>query len=282
MSVQTNCMAINITIGMWMGHRLDKAKTREVTQGAHADDDAARVNKHLVPKESLKGVVSKFSAVRTHFYKNTLPWKDSGDRLITRKRFQPFMNEHAALRDEAMVEVEEFLTRKYLTARDQAEFRMGTMFNPNDYPSPDALRHKFYVRFDIDGISTAYDFRLEEDNAMQSRITKAVGGLYEKLMKPLTHFAEAMGTPDKIFRDTTVSNLRDIVEMLPELNFTDDPELKALGERIAKSLTPYEAKDLRTNAITRKAVASEASEILESMTGFMHAFGPREEELEDA
>ena len=62
-------------------------------------------------------------------------------------------------------------------------------------------------------------------------------------------------------------------DILPDLNFTDDPDLKRLGEQIKKSLVPFEAKDLRNNAVTRAAVAGEAAEILESMKGFMNAFG---------
>lgn len=283
MSIQKSCMTINITVGVWMGYRMDKTKTHQVTTEAGAHDDAARVNKHLVPKETLKAIVSKVGAVRNHFYANTLPWKDSGDRLVTRKRYQKFMEEHSKLRADFFAEVEEFLTKKYLTARDQANFRMGDMFDPDDYPSAATLRRRFYISLDIDGISTAYDFRLEaSEDVIQSRVTKAMTSLWDKLLKPLEHFAGTMAETDKVFRDTTVSNLRDIVEMLPELNFTDDPALAELGEKIRKSLTPYEAKDLRTNPVTRAAVAGEAADILESMKGFMNAFGKREEELEDA
>jgi hypothetical protein len=112
----------------------------------------------------------------------------------------------------------------------------------------------------------------ESEDILQARVTKAMAGLYEKLMKPLEHFADKMGDAECIFRDTTVSNLKDIVAMLPELNFADDPNLTRLGEKIAKSLVPYTAKDLRDKPIVRAAVASEACEILESMRGYMNCF----------
>ena len=279
MSIQNSCMTINLSVGMWMGYKLDKQKTREVTTEAGAHGDAARVNKHLMPKEHLAGAISKGNAVRNHLYQRTLPWKDSGDRLITRKLYTKFMEEHSTLRDAFYAEVEELLTKKYLIAKDQAEFRMGTLFDANDYPSVDVLRRKFYISLDIDGISTAYDFRLEaSEDVIQARVTKAMAGLYEKLVKPLSHFADTMSDAEKVFRDTTVTNLRDIVSVLPALNFTDDPELAALGERIEKTLTRYEAKDLRNNKVTRAAVADEAREILESMSGFMNAFGGQSDE----
>jgi hypothetical protein len=277
MSIQKDCMTINVTVGMWMGYKLDKEKTREVTSAAGAEDDAARVNKHLMKKEYLAPTVSKGSAVRNHLYKRTLPWKDSGDRLITRKLFTKFMEEHSVLKDAFYNEVDILLTKWYPTAIDQAHFRMGAMFDPDDYPSIATLRKKFYVSLDIDGITTAYsttdDFRLEgSEDVTQARVTKAMAGLYEKLSKPLAHFAETMSNEEKVFRDTTVSNLRDIVEVLPLLNFTGDPDLAALGDRIGKSLTRYEAKDLRNNKVTRAAAGDEACEILESMQGYMNAF----------
>lgn len=279
MSIQNNCMILTMSVGEWRGYRLDKTTTHKVTTEAGAASDAARVNKHVVPKEALKDISSACSELRNHFYSKTLPWKDNGDRLITRKLYQTFATEHNVLREKFDEAVNTFIERKYLTARDQAQFRMGDLFDPLDYPSADVLRRKFYVALDIDGVSTSYDFRLEaSEDVTQARVTKAMAGLWEKLSKPLANFAERMGTADAIFRDTTVSNLREIVDILPQLNFTDDPELKALGERISKTLTPYEAKDLRNNPVTRKAVADEANEILGMMSGFMNAFGGQSDE----
>lgn len=279
MSIKNECFTVSMSVGVWMGYRLDKETTAKVTTEAGAKADAGRFNKHLVPRDSLSDVVAAVSQLRSHLYSNTLPWKDNGDRLVTRKLFQDFMFAHEKLRNDFNAAVEQFLTVKYQTARDQAEFRMGDLFDESDYPSTTMLRHKFYVALDIDGIGDAYDFRLNTDESIiQSRITKAVGGLWEKLSKPLEHFAAKMGDADCVFRDTTVSNLRDIVEILPALNFTDDPELAALGERIRKNLAGYEAKDLRNNPVTRAAVASEADEILKSMKGFMRTMGGSDDE----
>jgi hypothetical protein len=105
-----------------------------VTKDAGADSDAARVNKHLVPKQALADVVSAASAVRTHLYLKTLPWKDNGDRLLTRKLFLGFIEEHERLVGEFDKAVHQFLTVAYPAARDQAEFRMGSLFKPTTIP----------------------------------------------------------------------------------------------------------------------------------------------------
>jgi hypothetical protein len=84
MSITTKAMVLNLQVGLWSGHRLDKEATRKVTEDNNAESDAARVNKHLIPKPAFKDITATATAVRTHFYENTLPWKDNGDRLLTR------------------------------------------------------------------------------------------------------------------------------------------------------------------------------------------------------
>jgi hypothetical protein len=110
MSITSQAMTLNCQIGIWQGYRLDKEASSKVTADAGADSDAARVNKHLVPKQALADVVAAANAVRTHLYLKTLPWKDNGDRLLTRKMFLGFIEEHERLVGEFDKAVTQFLT----------------------------------------------------------------------------------------------------------------------------------------------------------------------------
>lgn len=284
MSIINECMIVNLQVGLWMGYRLDKAASLAVTEQAHADQDAARVNKHIVPKETLKPIITAAGSIRTHFYDKTLPWKDNGDRLLTRKMYTKFIEEHSKLVQNFNGAVEDFLDKTYLRARDQAEFRMGALFNPADYPSTIHLRSRFYVHLDIDAVTTAGDFRVQMDakeqervkasmeQALQQRVTRAMQDVWTRLAETVKHFGEKMAS-DEIFRDSTVKNLEEIVEVLPDLNVFNDPNLEQIRIDIKNSLTGYEPKELRKDNATRKAVASEAQRIIDSMSGFMNAFG---------
>jgi hypothetical protein len=277
-------MIVNLQVGTWLGYRLDKEASRNVTRDANADQDAARVNKHLVPKETLKPIISAAGALRTHFYEKSLPWKDNGDRLLTRKMYTKFIDEHSRLVGEFDAAVDEFLNTTYLRARDQAEFRMGSLFNANDYPSSRALRSKFYVNLDIDAVTTSNDFRVKLDqkeleriktqmvDGMQERLGRAMASVWERLSETLTHFANKMDG-DEIFRDSTVKNLSEIVDMLPDLNILNDPDLEQIRLDIKHKLTGYEPNELRKDKETRAEVAEEAKRIMDSMSGFMKAFG---------
>jgi hypothetical protein len=287
MSITTKAMVLNLQIGIWQGYRLDKDASRKVVQDAGAEGDAARVNKHLVPKESLKKIVSTSNAVRAHFYEKTLPWKDNGDRLLTRLMFADFIEQHERLVGEFKDAVDEFITDGYPQARAKAEFRMGELFNLNDYPAAESLRRRFYINLDIDAVTEAGDFRVQMDQdqldsvkqsmeqALRDRIGRAMRDVWERLSEVVGHFATKMGSDD-IFRDATVRNIEELVELLPGLNVLDDPDLKAIGEEVKAKLAGHDPKDLRKNKTIRSQAAQDAKEIMERMSGFMSAFGVAE------
>ena len=290
MSIVHGAMQVNLQIGIWQGYRLDKDASAKVTKDADAASDAARVNKHLVPKETLKAVVSASGAVRTHFYDKTLPWKDNGDRLLSRAMYMDFIEEHERLVGEFNNAVEAFLTVGYPAAVDQAAFRMGDLFKPDDYPSAGSLRHRFYVNMDIDAVTEAGDFRVQleqsqldnvkaqRERAMKDRIGRAMQDVWVRLSDVVGHFAKKMASDD-VFRDSTVRNIEELVDLLPGLNVLDDPTLKAMGEEIKAKLTGIDPKDLRKDKEVRSQAAKDAEAIMEKMRGFMIATTPDEQKL---
>ena len=283
MSIATDCMVISVRIGLWMGYRLDRDATRKVTSEAGAVDDAARVNKHIIPKEALKPLVATSGAVRAHFYDRTLPWKDNGDRILPRAMYARFIPEHGELKQKFHDEVDRFLTQTYISAIDQAEFRMGELFKAEDYPTPRELRSKFYIGLDIDAVTEAGDFRVkgmnagdvdrikEEMNAAHDeRIIRAMGDVWSRLNETLAHYADKMAS-DAIFRDSTVRNLENLIAIIPALNVTGNPKLTAITDEITEKLIGYEPNDLRKDKAVRNEAASEAQRILDDMAGFMAA-----------
>lgn len=284
MSIVNECIVVNLQLGIWTGQRLDKEASRKITEDAHAESDAARVNKHLIAKDAMKPIVTAANAVRTHFYTKTLPWKDNGDRIISRKAFLRFVQDHEALVGKFNDAVTEFCATAYPSAVEKAGFRMGDLFNPADYPSAAEIKRRFYVNLDMDPVTEAADFRVQMDakqaeavrasmeRAMKERVGRAMSSVWMRLAEVLGNFAERTKSGEGI-RVELVSNLREIVDTLPELNITDDAELEAIRQQIANKLTGYEAADLRTDDTARAQAAKDAQRIMNQMKGFMNAFG---------
>jgi len=282
MSIANECMIVNLQIGVWEGKRLDKEASRDVTNRAGAEEDAARVNKHLIPKDKLKAVTKAQGALRLHFYDRTVPWKDNGDRLLTRKLYLKFIEEHEKLMNDFRDAVEEFITKIYPACRDQAEFRMGSLFRHEDYPPAESLRYRFYANMQVDVVTTGKDFRLDMDEKHVASIRKdmerelgerskaATMHVYKRVLDELTHYHEVTSDPEKVFRNSTVEKLEDLIDILPGLNIADDPDLNAVIDQMKDTLSGRSPDDLRNNSAERSAAAKATEEVLDVMKGFMN------------
>jgi hypothetical protein len=282
MSIATNAMVVNLQICAWQGSKLDRSKSTAVTAEAGAEKDAANVNKHLVSRDDLKKLNAAAGALRLHFYSRTLPWKDNGDRLLPRKAYIKFMGEHGALVEVFETEAQDFIDRVYPAARDRAAFRMGDMFKDADYPEPQALREKLYVKLDIDAVTTASDFRVDMDadrldaikgsieQAMTSRLQRAAREPWERVSAALERFIEHLPA-DRVLQARTVESLAELAETLPALNITSDPEIDKLCERITQLLSGVDLKAVRADGAARSHIKEQADAIMTDLSGFMAA-----------
>jgi muconolactone delta-isomerase len=281
-------MVMNLSISLWQGYRLDKEASRKVTTDNGADSDAARVNKHLVPKDYLAPVVTAANNVRSHFYQHTLPWRDNGDRLMTRQLYMQFIEAHENLVTMFKDAVATFLDDKYPSAIAKAEFRMGTLFKRDDYPSASELRHKFRIGLDIDAVTTANDFRVQIDAdqvervkasmeaAAEARVNTAMQDVWKRLAETIGVFADRLSNPDAKLYDSAITNVEDLIELIPGLNVIDNPEIEEIRLAAKAKLTGVEAKDIRKDPALRAELGGEAKEIVDKMAGFMKAFGAGE------
>ena len=280
-------MVVNLTQGNWEGRKLDKEAGRKVVSEAGAAMDAATVNKLTVPKEALAPIQTAKGALYNHYLLHTLPWKDNGDRLLSRKMYMRFVEGHEALVAKFNEAVDHFIVNVYPGVVAQAEFRMAGLFKASDYPPAEVLRGKFYAKLSIDAVTEGSDFRVKMDDDTVARIqeqiednlNKRVGAVMEKvwhqLFKALEHYAERMKAEGRLY-DSVKDNLIELCEILPGLNILNDPDLKRMGREIRQRLDGYDMKDLRhpkKGEALKAAAAAEADEIIEQMRGFMAAFG---------
>lgn len=285
MSIATDCMVVSLSISRWYGFARDPQLGRDVATANHADEDTTNVSKRLLPASALKDVNSSLTAVRNHFYENTLPWRDRGDRLLTRKMYMDFVEKHEALKAKADEAIRKFVEQDYAAALDKAEFRMGDMFKADDYPTQAELKDMYRIRMDFEPVGDASDFRVDMDQAhvdqiresiergINARVATAMQEVWARLSKTLTHFHDRMADTDATFKKATVENLREIAEVLPKLNVTDDPDLEAIRVDIERTLAGYDPAELRKDSAKRAEATTEAKRIMADMQGFMSAFG---------
>lgn len=268
--IQDKSMLIELTISRWTATKHDKAVSAEVEQ-AHAAKDAGRYNKRLIDKVHLATVDTLAGQIRKFHYSRTLPWSDKGQRLLPSKLFMDYRQDIASYKTQFEKATQDFLT-KYPQLVQDARQRLGTMYQPADYPSVDELKGAFGIELLITPVPDAGDFRVEVDketqdeirqqitDAVNERQTKAVKDCYARAREVLQRISDQCSKKDGRIHDSLMENASDLVSVLSGLNITDDPNIAQM-EKDIKALI-VDPNQIRTSITTRKQLADGAADIL--------------------
>jgi hypothetical protein len=93
--------------------------------------------------------------------------------------------------------------------------------------------------------------------------------LWMRLYEVTNHMASRLADPEARFHGTLVSNVSDLVELLPRLNIVGDPNLAVLTEQVRQQLCQHSAELLRNNPATRQQTAASAASIARTIAGVL-------------
>ena len=273
-SIGSSAMLVELSISTWTGRKLDKRASQDVTAQNHADTGIANVHKKLLGNCDELTAVQKFTAnVRNLHYGMTMPWSDTGLRLLPTAQYFRYHEAMTEVQNEYDRMVQVFLD-SYDWAIAHAQAKLGALFNPSDYPSTESIASKFRFRFSYIPLPDAGDFRIDVGNEATEQVRThyqtyyadqlqtAMQDVWERAYKALTKMSERLDYADheqkKVFRDTLVSNVLDIVELLDVCNVTGDSQMSALRIRLDDALRGVTPDALREDgylrAETKKAV----------------------------
>jgi hypothetical protein len=109
------------------------------------------------------------------------------------------------------------------------------------------------------------------EKRLSERMGEATRDLFVRLNKVVGEFAEAMGSEGKRFWDSKVEHIVEVVNLLPKLNISDDPELEKLRKETKRKLCALDPQNLREDSDARSKAADDAQKILEKMKGYCKA-----------
>jgi hypothetical protein len=262
-----------LTIREWQGRRRDRKITADIAREHGAERHAGCYTKALVPKQFLGTIAQVRSEARTLHYDLTLPWCNDGARILPVDLHLTFTEKFGCLRRSFEAAVEDFLAA-YGDAKTAARATLGSLYREEDYPTAARLRRSFAFELAFEPLPTTRDWRIDLPESTIARIEHeieerqataqraAMADLYRRLAAPVARMAATLGTPDKIFRDSLVGNLREICDLLPHLNLARDPALAALVEDVDKSLAHCRPEQLRGDPLIRENAALQAAELL--------------------
>jgi hypothetical protein len=115
-----------------------------------------------------------------------------------------------------------------------------------------------------------------DENVRQS-LQKGTEDLWVRLKGVISHLIERLNEPESRFHASLVTNIGDLVDLLPRLNVNQDEELNHFAEEIKSRLCGFTARDLKKNEILRAATANDAAQILGEMDAVLRERGQQSE-----
>lgn len=278
----SRALLVALNISQWAGRKLDKKVSDEVADAKGASRNAGAYHKRLLPMNHDLEVVHKLTGtIRTEYYKLTLPWME-GLGIIKADAYLDFTQKFGALKVKWDEAVEKFLDTYELSIED-ARHQLSELFREDDYPTVAAMRAKFSMElafYPVPSVTDCQRTTLVSDLAegwakdlaaqLAERERESMGKAWQRVYDVVAKAHERLSKPDNIFRDTLVENARELCELLPSLNLTDDPLLDKMRYDLEGALCAHEPGDLREDAGLRSQVSAKLAEIMAKM-GPMYA-----------
>jgi hypothetical protein len=281
-NIDTCAMLVELSISQWTARKLDKSTTDEVIANKQAGDKgAARVNKHLLAGRTELEVINQHVVLTRHYvYTNTLPWSDSGIRLLPTAKFMEFTTTLRDMEDKFFELVNDFVT-VYPTLITAQAMALGNMFNRADYPSADDIARRFKFNTNYMPVPTAGDFRIDVGNdahkELQEKLTKladeridnAMGDIKARLKEHLTRMSDRLGSDivagqikPRMFHDSLLQTAHELCSLSRDLNLTNDYDLEQARLALQNAIRGIDVKDLRRDMPTRNDTKAQVDAIL--------------------
>jgi len=278
-SISSSAMLVELNISVWTGRKFDKGVSQEIDTAKHTTTRAGNYSKRLFADEPIFDAIQKYTGnARTYHYHATMPWSDSGLRLLTTAMFFDYQREITAMEQEFNTLVEQFITN-YDKLVIQAQMKLGTLFNADDYPPVEMIREKFKFSVKFAPVPEVGDWRvnvgqeaeaiLKESyaNYYQSNLESAYADVWERTHEALARMSEKLsGDKKQIFRDTLVSNVMDMVDLLEKFNVTSDPKMRAAKHKLESVMLGITPDALREDDHLRLDVKGKVDSLIKELS----------------
>jgi hypothetical protein len=276
--------AVRVSI-RWFGTRksLTVEQKAEAAEPFGTDARFLSAGKRLldVSHPAFKAVTAVRGKVIAYWRSLSLPYPEPGIRLIRQDRVEDFAAKMQEFQEE-LAEAVETLDRRYSELKATARQRLGTLYNPSDYPS--SLAGLFGIEFDFPSVEPpSYLQQLnpalfeQECQRVQARFDEAVRlaeqAFTAELAKLVSHLTERLsgqtdGKP-RIFRDSAVENLTEFFQRFRQLNIRSNEQLDRLVADAQGVIRGIEPQALRDDAGLRQHVATEMSRVQSVLDGLL-------------
>ena len=277
---------VTLNTARWQAKVKDRKAAKDAADKAGASPEAFEARKKLLAgcDAELKQVHKAIDAARTEHYRLTMPWstvgvndigKRTGGRLMPNTLFMEYTTAMAKAKAEMDALVKQFVD-KYPSLLAVAEKKLGSAFDPAQYPNPASIASHFRLSFDFHPIPVGADFKGLQESQIEklgtalnkktrSMLENALQDAWQQLYDTVSHAAATFSTPKQMFHASLIEKLRDQAAMLKHLNATKDSRFEEVRKMVEAGLIKHDAKDIRKDEDLRKRLGEAAKEVVKYM-----------------
>ena len=280
-TLASSAMLVEVNISHWAGRKKDKRASIDVTSSNHAATGVASVNKKLLANsDTLRAIQTHVTAARNLHANMTMPWSNSGLRLLPTVQYFKYSQAMSQMQNEFDKLVEDFL-QAYNDEVVDVQLKLGDLFSHDDYPTAESLNNKFAFRTNYMPLPDAGDFRVDVGNDALREIKATYADFYSKqfdtamndvwtrLHKALTSMSDRLdyGSKEdkKIFRDSLVGNVTDMIELLRVCNVTGSTQMSEMANRLEEAMSCVTPDALREDDLFRADTKAAVDAVIKSL-----------------
>lgn len=284
-------MLVKITVRRWHSHATDEVVTADVAVRNKAKSGSGDYRKRLIPLEAMADIRTLEQSLRKLNYSLTLPFDNDGWRLMSSQAYFIYRDKITAMKNEYLAACKKFLSAWPEHVKNAA-LHLGTMYRAGEYPTVNELEDKFGVDMHVRAIPSGENFMVdigdEEAAKVKADCDALVAATIETAVKDIWTRTDPPGfkmligrmierlkaykvTKDGVegkFRDSLVSNIVELLDIVPLINITGDAQITAFCDEIRAGLVANSAEVLRDDEKIRLATVAKAEAIFEKMQGF--------------
>ena len=269
-TLSSSAMLVELNISLWTARKLDKKVSNDVDISNSTRTKAGNYHKNLLAgDESLSSIQKLAGFIRTYHMSVTSPWNDAGQRLLSTGMFITYRQEMSRLENDYWNLVNQFLP-EYGVKISAAAFQLGALFNRDEYPDVDQVKHKFGMSVRYTPVPESGDFRVDVtneamndlkdqyDKLYQYNLDKVTKDAWDRLHKVLTQLSFGLRTDEngkqgKVY-SSVVENAQELCNMLTYFNVSGDTQLEAMRIKLEDTMMGLDVKDIKDSDYIRGTV----------------------------
>lgn len=276
--LQRSALIAVLSIHQWQARRKDEEVGREVANHHNAATNAITTWKKVMDNH----LITDLNRIRTeagkyhHFV--TTPW-EKGKGLLHIAKHQEYSTKMEFLRLEHKNLADQLISQYAMLVENEKQ-RLNGLWKARDYPSAACLGEMFGFEYRFEPIPDADDMRVnlshqevqhlrkQWEALEKERLANAEKEIYYRIQEKLKRVVDTLSDPTKQFQKTMMEDVKELIDVIPYLNFTGNPDIEDMRQRIESTVFKPD-KALRKNYMERAYTMKSANEILSKVEGIM-------------